>query len=416
MHCDASDYAISSLLTQIVDEDRQIIQIHSKTLSDTERRWPIREKEAYEWLWSAQKGKIARWAIRLQEYDFTIRYCPGTENDAADYISRNLDYHPHTEKLMDEASIPMIATITTNQEGPHQFAVLATPPTVDEIKAAQLAEIEGKRSIPLCTLSTVDGLYRHIHNHRIYVPPSLRNRICFFYHCGRFSGHSGVVRTDSRIKKTFWWPGIREDLETFIGKCLPCMRRRLPAPPHGNAQSVVADRPYAILAIDHIGPIKDHNGRPQHLFTMMDMFTRYLVVDVVPDVGAATTVASLRRSWFRPHRPPAVLLSDRGPAFVSDAFQHFLRALGVTHALTSPHNPTGNSALERSHAEIRHAVNTCIETWSGDLQTAVDSAVWSHNSLPNRSTGETPAFILTGVDMCPGLHGAAHPIHLGLND
>eukprot|EP00914_Ancora_sagittata_P017505 GHVO01034488.1.p1 GENE.GHVO01034488.1~~GHVO01034488.1.p1 ORF type:complete len:142 (-),score=3.05 GHVO01034488.1:158-583(-) len=141
------------------------------------------------------------------------------------------------------------------------------------------------------------------------------------------------------------------------------MRRRLPAPPHRDARSVVADRPYAILAVDHIGPIKDHAGMPTHLLTMMDMFTRYLVVDVVRDVGCATTLNSLRRSWFRPHRPPSVILSDRGPAFTSGAFKEYMSALGVVHVVTSPHNPTGNSALERSHAEIRHAVNTCVETF-----------------------------------------------------
>ena len=42
-----------------------------------------------QWL-SAQKmeGKLARWALLLQEYDFTIKYRKGSQNKNADAMSR----------------------------------------------------------------------------------------------------------------------------------------------------------------------------------------------------------------------------------------------------------------------------------------------------------------------------------------
>ena len=33
-------------------------------------------------------GRLARWAMKLQPYDFTIRYCQGVENGNADAFSR----------------------------------------------------------------------------------------------------------------------------------------------------------------------------------------------------------------------------------------------------------------------------------------------------------------------------------------
>ena len=43
------------------------------------------------WLMTSDKltGKLARWALILQEYDFTIKYRPGTTNLNADSLSRN---------------------------------------------------------------------------------------------------------------------------------------------------------------------------------------------------------------------------------------------------------------------------------------------------------------------------------------
>ena len=76
------------------------------------------------------------------------------------------------------------------------------------------------------------------------------------------------------------------------------------------------------------------------------------------------------------------ILCDNGSVFISAEFKACLDTYGVCLATTLPYNSTGNAVLERAHQSVRHAVNTWIETLSGDLEAAAECAMFSHNSLP----------------------------------
>ncbi len=116
--CDASEYAIGSILGQRDEENREYANNNSsKLLTPAERNYTISEKEllaiifgikanrmylmgrkftvvtdhsALIWLLSLKDptARLARWAIYLQAYDFDIEHRAGIKNSNADYISR----------------------------------------------------------------------------------------------------------------------------------------------------------------------------------------------------------------------------------------------------------------------------------------------------------------------------------------
>src|SRR5436190_11434058 len=114
---DASNYAISSVLSQVQDNVEKPLAYASKTFNNHEQNYSTVEKELKSivfsvqnfrsylygtkftirtdhrpliWLYNMRNGnqKVMRWKIELSEYNFDIEYLPGRTNKIADYLSR----------------------------------------------------------------------------------------------------------------------------------------------------------------------------------------------------------------------------------------------------------------------------------------------------------------------------------------
>jgi hypothetical protein len=119
---DSSNYAVGAALTQpdATGNERPIAFASSK-LSETQQRWATVEKEAYAALWALQKykywlygrpvilysdnnpvtfltettpksSKLMRWQLALQEFQVEFRFRKGVNNEAADCLSRMVQY------------------------------------------------------------------------------------------------------------------------------------------------------------------------------------------------------------------------------------------------------------------------------------------------------------------------------------
>lgn len=112
---DASDFAAGCILSAQRGETLVPVEFASTTFTDTQRRWPTREKEGYAIVWglkkldpylrgrtfklytdhqslihmmSAKTGKLARWTSTLAEYNFTLFHKSGISMGHVDLLSR----------------------------------------------------------------------------------------------------------------------------------------------------------------------------------------------------------------------------------------------------------------------------------------------------------------------------------------
>jgi hypothetical protein len=43
-----------------------------------------------------------------------------------------------------------------------------------------------------------------------------------------FAGHLGITRTEERVRKRFYWPGICVDIEKYVKHCAVCAHHTSP--------------------------------------------------------------------------------------------------------------------------------------------------------------------------------------------
>ena len=425
---DASDIALGAVLSQKDEEGKErVIQYASKILSPNEKKFHTQEKEALAIVWAlehfrpylvgdhftihtdhqslqnlykADKGRLARWAMSLSDYDFTIKYKPGKANANADALSRT--HLPYSDIPFDPEHPPRsILSIKENdikalvlQAQKYDISIQQKDP--GWLKTHRNAEWLEEAGLLLRSIQQGSREYR-----QILIPTeekTLQRRLLYLAHDVPESGHLGREKTYNRLRERYFWPTMYRDTKLYIRDCLACRKRKTTKP---NKEQIPL-RPSEPIApnfrvgIDLVGPLPKSTRKNVYILVMTDYFTKWSEAVPIRNKRASTVADALYKYWYCVYGIPTEIRSDQGKEFTNTLLQRLHTRLQVRHCVTTTYYPQANGQVERFNRtlvnSISHYVDQNLATWDSYLP----SVLFAYRTAINDVTHHSPYQLMFG--------------------
>ncbi len=122
----------------------------------------------------------------------------------------------------------------------------------------------------------------------------LSERLLQWGHSSRLSCHPGVARTLAFLRRRFWWPEMRTDVQTFVSACPVCAQNKgSNRPPPGYLQPLpIPRRPWSHLSLDFVSGLPPSKGMTV-VFTVVDRFSKFARYLPLPKLPTAKETAEL---------------------------------------------------------------------------------------------------------------------------
>ena len=152
-------------------------------------------------------------------------------------------------------------------------------------------------------------------------------------------GHLGIRKILRVFRRRF--EGVRDCMvcQAVVSSCLGCQLGSDHRPrkvPQGQIEST---SPLDILSIDVMGPFVSSKRGEWYILSIIDCFTKYLILVPLKDHTASTVSKALYERVVGYFGCPREILSDRGTEFMGRIWTGLMDLLGVQQVLTSPITP-----------------------------------------------------------------------------
>ena len=411
LQTDASNVAIGGVLSQEQDGSERVIAYWSRQLQKAERNYSVIERQAlaavaairefYPYLYGFHfklvtdhnplvslkglkdvGGRLTRWIIFLQQFDFAMEHRPGKEHNNADALSR--------------IPVPAEDLVTAIQD-------VWTLGDMNELREAQAADIKISNTIeairqgnPINRQTCLRGnffiqngvLCRKFRESRgapvitqIVLPPSLRSKVLSHLH----SGHLGVTKALEKVKERFYWPNYVDDVECLVRECVQCQRRNPPNPkPQAPFETIRANHPFQIVTWDIMGLV------------ITDVFTKWVEAFPLKTTGAEILATIFVNEVVSRFGVPSQLHSDQGANFCGEIINAMCQQLGIDRSRTTAYHPQGNGQVERFNRTLESMLAKVVTDNQKDWDKHLPQVLFAYRTSLHETTKFTPYFLNFG--------------------
>ncbi|GFY24540.1 transposon Tf2-11 polyprotein [Trichonephila clavipes] len=407
IHTDASIDGLAAVLLQRSPDDNSLHPRYymSRKTSKTERKYTSYELEVLAIIEALKKFKvyilgmpfkiitdcnaftktmskkdlntrITRWALNLQDHNYTILHRSGSQMAHVDALSR-------IQVLTNQCTDSIVHRIKESQElDPHILSIKAL--------------LQNGPYDNYCVKNNI--LYKFIDGAEVLVIPDEMQH--HFIKNAHDKGHFSVKRTLEHIKIKYFIPQLQSKIEKYISNCVTCiLKNKKSGKQEGFLHPLVKDDiPLNTYHIDHLGPLATSSKNYKFILAVIDSFTKFVWLYPFKTTSTSEVIKKLdiQKTTFG---NPRFLITDRGTTFTSDEFHTYCSEQKITlHHITTG-LPLANGQVERINRTIIHVLSKMSEDDPTKWFKHVPSLQEVLNSTFQRSINTTPFELLFGTQI-----------------
>ena len=236
------------------------------------------------------------------------------------------------------------------------------------------------------------------HQNRIVIPLFKRDKILSLAHNHPLTGHLGITNTYTRIRQSYFWPGMYEDIKNYVQTCPICQKRAKDRQNIPITSSRIIPIPFHHIGIDVIGPLPITPSGNRYVVLSIDFFSKYPEGKALKKADATTITQFLYEDIVCRHGVPVELTSDRGTEFCNELVTALTQTFHIKHIRTTAYHPQGNGQVERTNRTLKNILSKLVTEYSQPWDYYLHSALFALRTIRQESTKVSPFEILQGLN------------------
>lgn len=169
------------------------------------------------------------------------------------------------------------------------------------------------------------------------------------HHMAPSSGHYGSNKMFETIKRKYYWPYLRKDIEEFVKSCTNCaMNKHYRSIKEPLAYTTSATEPMISIELDLAGPLPIDSKGNRYILTIHCKFSRYIIAVPIPDKTALTVAQAFVKHFVLIYNCPKIILTDRG----KDLMAEVCKILEISQLRSSAYHHQTLGITESSHRHL----------------------------------------------------------------
>uniref|UniRef100_A0A0N5BEP0 RNA-directed DNA polymerase n=1 Tax=Strongyloides papillosus TaxID=174720 RepID=A0A0N5BEP0_STREA len=212
-------------------------------------------------------------------------------------------------------------------------------------------------------------------------------------------GHQDMAKTLSILRSITKekWENQVSDVKEYIKNCSVCWLRNETHKHQLVPESFTSNKPFAVLAMDLLGPLPGGNDGYRHIVSATCVFSKFLILYPTRTTSAQELTEGFLTHVYNVHGLPLVIRSDNSTNFRSKLFGDVCSLLRVKLSTCTPYHKPGNTHAERSLRTTQSLIaKYLLEHSESNWSSCLPIISLFYNSSVNATTRFPPYYLANG--------------------